>query len=83
MARSTRVACGCGSEMDVINNNAQWLEKTEDGTPYKLWMADHIKCHKCNTSIVLLAHQPYAINCQTERFNSSLELARAEGNLVE
>jgi hypothetical protein len=60
MGRSTVVACGCGGEMYVEKMGMCFVERFEDGRPYKLWACDLCKCKLCANEAVALAGQSFA-----------------------
>ena len=79
--RSTLVACGCGGEMHVLTNGVVWVERYEDGSPYKLWAGDLCQCKSCDNKAVSLAGQPYAHECE-EGFEKTLENANKHELIV-
>ena len=83
MGRSTKVACGCGSEMNVEKMGVVWLEQiAPGGDPYKLWSGDRLKCRQCSLEVILLADSPYMAEWDTH-FYIELERLRTAGLLVE
>jgi hypothetical protein len=80
MGRSTVVACGCGGEMMVQRMGMTFIERFEDGRPYKLWACDLCKCKLCGSEAVALANQSFAGQHQDD-FKKILQAAR-DHNLI-
>ena len=64
----------CNKIMGVAKVGVQIVEETEEGTSYKVWMADRHKCYGCGYSVLHVGHNQLPISERPDKdFNEQVK----------